>query len=509
MFERLKSGIRSMVTKESRSWPAILSLGYSGPQWMADNYLSFAKEGYIWNSDVYACINAGVKAFRGLDWGVYVHAGEGRERIEDGPLYDLLRQPNGRQSFSSLAGEWFGCMEISGNAYVEGVSVGNPGDVLKRPPSELFVLRPDRMRVVVGDAKVPIAGYQYQGGGVIVDYPAQMWRDPRLGSLRPRVPVMHSKYWHPVDDFYGLSPLRAAARNIDASNSAVSWNVGITQNAMRPSGVFSTPDTSLTAQQAEEYSNIIRQKFSGPANAGKPLVLGKGLTWSQLGLSAVDMAWLEGLEWNTTKICSVFGVPPEMIGDSAHRTYSNFMEARKSAYLENWLPKADMLCEDLNVWLAPLFWEAYGAEVFISYDKDAIEAIQEDRQLKWQNAKSGTGFLTVNEQRELLGYKPVPEGDIILVPVGSIPLEMAGAVQQHTIDTPPPQPIAPGVPPAKNPSAANTKPQPPKKPAKRPDPKGNRKKSVELLTSLPAPQTDDLLRQVAQARERIKALIEQ
>lgn len=168
MFERIKSMI-GMNTKESRAWPSILSLGLSGAQWMEENYHAYAREGYIQNADVYACISAGVRAFRGLDWGVYRHKGddEGRELIPDGPLAELLKQPNARQSFSAIAGEWFGNMEISGNAYIEGVTPGDPtSNIINRPPVELFVLRSDRVKVVVGDVRVPVAGYEYQAGKI-------------------------------------------------------------------------------------------------------------------------------------------------------------------------------------------------------------------------------------------------------------------------------------------------------------------------------------------------------
>lgn len=410
--------------KDSRSWPAILSTTYRGAQWMDANYIAYAKEGYCWNPDVYACVNATVRAFRGLKFGVYRTKGSGRDLVTKGPFSDLIAKPNARQAWSDLAGQWAGSLEITGNAYMEGVSLDGDKEIISRPPMELFILRPDRMFVVPGDAKIPIAGYEYRAGSVITPYKVQMWRSP--DGYRPRCPVMHSKYWHPLNDFYGLSPLSAASRNVDAFNSAIAWNVSLTQQSSRPSGTFTT-DAAMTTTQAEEWTNLIRQKFSGPGNAGRPMVLGGGFTWEQMGMSPLDMDWLKGLEWNTLKICAVYGIPPELIGDSSGRTYSNFQEARKAVYMEKWLPLADMFCADVNLWLAPMFSDAYGEEVFLGYDKDDIEAIQEDDAIKWQKAKEGAGFLQVNEQRAIVGLEPLPEGDVIMVPVGSIPLSVAGA----------------------------------------------------------------------------------
>jgi HK97 family phage portal protein len=429
-FEFLKSFLPTR-TKESRSWQAILSLGLTGPQWMAGNYEAYAREGYTWNSTVYACINKTTSALRGVKFGVYRQKGAGLVPVNKGPLSDLIKYPNPRQSFSSLVSEWAGSMEIAGNAYMEGVSAERNQELLTKPPKELYILRPDRMSVVPGTPEVPIAGYEYRAGSYVVTYPVQLWRNPKTGGMTPRGQICHSKYWNPTvegADWYGLSPMRVAARNVDAFNSAVAWNVTLTQNTARPSGIFTTDDTTLDSTQAAQYTDVIRQRFSGAAGAGRPMVLGKGLKWQQLGLTPADMDWLNGLQWNSRQICAIFGIPPQLISDEEAKTYANYEEANRAVWNQKWLGMLDMVCGDLNTWLAPLFWEAYGEVVVISYDKDSIEAIQEDRQLKWKNAKDGTGFLKINEQRALLGYEPLsPEegGETILVPTGMVPLHVS------------------------------------------------------------------------------------
>jgi hypothetical protein len=49
-------------------------------------------------------------------------------------------------------------------------------------------------------------------------------------------PVMQLKLWHPLDDWYGLSPLEAAAQGVDAHNAAGAWNKALLDNGARPSG---------------------------------------------------------------------------------------------------------------------------------------------------------------------------------------------------------------------------------------------------------------------------------
>src|SRR4051794_2496711 len=109
MFERLKQAFPFRL-KESRSWEAILSLGLRGPQWMAGNYASYAREGYVWNATAYSCITKTHNALRGVKFGAYRQKGSGQALVTKGPLAELIKHPNPRQPFSALAGEWAGSM---------------------------------------------------------------------------------------------------------------------------------------------------------------------------------------------------------------------------------------------------------------------------------------------------------------------------------------------------------------------------------------------------------------
>jgi phage portal protein BeeE len=432
----------AMRRKESRSWPSILSLGYAGPLWMPANYNSFAREGYLQNPDVYACIREYITGFTGFPWRLYQNQGEGKDPkvITTGPFFDLMQKPNARQSFAALAADWIGALLVSGNSYLEGVGQIDPTKPEPRIVTrinEINSLRSDRMFVIPGDARLPIAGFEYRAGAIYVPYPAQLFRDARYGGIRPRQSVLQTKLWNPIDDWYGLSPIQVAARNIDSSNSAVAWNVTLLQNFTRPSGIFST-EQALTKEQMDDYTDLIRQKFSSISGAGRPMVMGAGMDWKPLSLNPVEMDWLGGIELNTKKICNVFGVPLELLSEAA--TYANWEQARKAFYMESLLPAADLLCAELNYWLAPLF----GENQYVGYDRNEIEAIQADRKITWDIANSAT-FLTLDEKRKMCGFEPLKPGDTILVANTMVPYVVPAkgqapqlaAPQQQQIEAPP------------------------------------------------------------------------
>jgi phage portal protein BeeE len=444
----------AMRQKESRSWPSILSLGYAGPLWMPANYNAFAREGYLQNPDVYACVRQYTNGFTGFPWRLYQNTGPGSDPkvITTGPYYDLLQHPNARQSLAQLASDWIGFLLVSGNSYLEGVGQIDPTKPEPRLVSrinEINALRSDRMFVIPGDARMPIAGYEYRAGGVYVPYPAQLFRDPTLKAIRPRQSVLHTKLWNPIDDWYGLSPIQIASRNIDSGNAAIAWNVTLLQNFTRPSGVFTT-EAQLSKEQIDDYTDIIRQKFSSVSGAGRPMVLGAGYEWQQMGLNPVDMDWLQGIELNTKKICNVFGVPLELLSEAA--TYANWEQARKAFYMESLLPMADLFCAELNYWLSPLF----GEDQYVGYDRNEIEAIQADRQITWQIAQAAT-FLTNDEKRKMVGLQPLKPGDTLFVPNTMVPYVVPAKGKAPQLAAPPNRIAAPD---------DEDDEKPPKKPAK-------------------------------------------
>jgi len=228
------------------------------------------------------------------------------------------------------------------------------------------------------------------------------------------------KLFNPLDDWYGMSPIEAAARSIDQNNESRAWNVALLQNSARPPGALVTQN-ELQPDQFERLKEQIREQYMGARNAGRPLLLEGGLDWKEIGLTPAEMHWLEGLKLSAREIAIAFGVPPELIGDNANKTYSNYKEARQAFYTETVLPLMDSIKGELNNWLIPKFGDK---RIYIDYDRDEIEALQEDREAVWARALEAvkTGVITPNEARVMLGYDEVEGGDMLMMPASMMPL---------------------------------------------------------------------------------------
>src|SRR5690349_5318642 len=113
------------------------------------DYSAFAREGFMQNAIVYRCVRMVAEASASVPLLLY----EGDVEITEHALIDLMAHPSPDHTTADFLESWYGFLLVSGNAYVEAVS-------LSGALRELHVLRPDRMKVIPGPDGWPEA-YEY------------------------------------------------------------------------------------------------------------------------------------------------------------------------------------------------------------------------------------------------------------------------------------------------------------------------------------------------------------
>ncbi len=387
-------------TKESATAPLLVQFGVHQPRFTPRQYDRLAFEGYQKNVIAYRCINLISQSAAAVPFALY----KNKQRVDDHPLLTLLERPNPTQGGKELFEALFAFSLIAGNTYLEAVGPAASS------PRELWALRPDRMKVIPGVQGVPEA-YRYTVDGKWVDFPV----DPLTG----RASVLHIRHFHPLDDWYGMSPIEAAAVSIDQHNDAARWNASLLQTGGRPSGALvytpshpDAPDT-LTAEQRQALKYELERYYTGDANAGRPLVLEGGLEWKEMSLSPKDMDWLAGKDVSAREIALAFHVPSQLVGIAGSQTFANFEQARLALFDDAVLPLLDHVKDALNNWLVPQFSD----DLCLDYDIDKVEALALRRQQVWDRL-SAAAFLTPNEKRAALGYPSIAGGDNLLISGG-------------------------------------------------------------------------------------------
>ncbi len=381
MFNKLLASF-GYQRKESRAYSALIQLGLDMPVWTPRDYEQLTKAGYQLNSDVYACVNLIARSAKQIPWMVKTKE-EGTSVANNHPLLKLLQRPNERDTESDFKEAAIAYQLLSGNTYIE-----RSGGTENTAPVFLYAHRPDRMRVIKGTRRQIVAGYVYTAGATPVHF--QPWE------------ILHLRSFNPLDDFYGFSPIEAAAYLIDGSNEAAALYKKLLQKGYPPGAVM-VKGVDYSDEQVQQLKRGLKRS----SEAGEILLL-QDATWQEMGFKPVDASIFEGKRFTKRDIAAVFGVPSGMIGDTQVKTYANSREERRSLYTEAVIPALTKLRDGLNNFLSPLYGGA-----FIDFDKDSIDALAEDRDTQATRVKTlfEVNLIKRNEARAELKYDEVPEDE--------------------------------------------------------------------------------------------------
>jgi len=305
----------------------------------------------------------------------------------------VLRKPNRYQIIQKFLEQWIVSKLTHGNTYVlkqrdqRGVVVA------------LYVLDPQAVKPLVApDGAVyyqlgasELAGITPEGTAVAV----------------PASEVIHDlmvPLFHPL---IGVSPIYACGLvalqglNIQ-SNSSTFFASG-----SNPGGVLTAPGsiTDETARRLKEYWDTA---YSG-ANVGKVAVLGDGLKYEAMAMSAVEAQLIDQLKWTVETVCACYHVPVSLV-NSQPVPYAN-NEPLTQQYFSQCLQALIVALEsslDEGLGLTTVPDRTLGTEL------DIDDLIWMDAKARTDAAQEGVagGVLSPDEARQkYFGIGAVPGGD--------------------------------------------------------------------------------------------------
>ncbi|MEO0466398.1 MAG: phage portal protein [Pseudomonadota bacterium] len=353
----------------------------ASPRWGSKAPEALMRDGFQSNPIAYRCIRLVAEAAASVPL-----------RSGDPELASLLSRPQPELDGTSLLEALHIHLQITGNAYLEAVSLADD-----EPPGALFVLRPDRM--------TPVTGYN----GWIEGWTYEVGRTKRQiqRSDDGWLPLLHLKLFNPADDIMGYSPLAAARRALDLHSGGADWQKALIDNSARPSGalVYGRDGSRMTDEQFERLKTELDSQHTGHSNAGRPLLLEGGLDWKPMSLSPADMDFQDARNTAAREIALAFGVPPMLLGIPGDNTYSNYREANNAFWKTTVLPLAQRVAKALSNWLVPRFDLAAP----LTCDIEQVPALANERAEFWTLIDQ-TSFLSEEEKRALAGFAPIDGG---------------------------------------------------------------------------------------------------
>lgn len=343
--------------------------------------------------------------------------GGGREVHKNHPLTRLLRKPNRYQTSLQFLQNYLASKLWTGNVYVflirdergviQSMHVLDPNSVTPSVTEE-----GDVWYLVKASALNQLDGDQYI---------------PARNILHDRAVTL----FHPL---VGVSPLFSAAVSASVGNRIQGHADSFFKHMSRASGVLSAPGEipEPTAKRLEqEWAN----NYAG-TGFGKVAVLGAGLEWKPLTMTATDAQLIEQLRWTVEDVGRVYRVPAFMLGETKV-TYRN-SEQLSRMYFNGCLSYHIESMEQC-------FQEKFELtnEVSVEFDLAPLFRMETDLRYATHSKALTSGIKSINEVRAEEDLPPVKGGEEPRLQMQYVPLSMANqppAVAEAPAPKPAPTP---------------------------------------------------------------------
>lgn len=360
---------------------------------------------------VYACVRVIAESIASLPLHLYRYNEDGgKEKAIDHPLYFLLHnEPNPEMTAFSFFEVLLTHLLLWGNAYCQIIRNGK-GEVVA-----LYPLMADRMDVD-RDEKGHIY-YEYtmssddaptMKGSVVQLQPVDVLHIPGMG----------------FDGLVGYSPIAMAKNAIGISIACEEYGSKFFANGAAPSGVLEHPGTLKDPGRVRESWT---QTFGGSHNANKVAVLEEGMKYTPISISPNEAQFLETRKFQIDEIARIFRIPPHMIGDLEHATFSN-IEEMSLEYVQYTLgPWIARLEQSM---IRSLLSDAEKGTYFVKFNVDGLLRGNYQSRMQGYAVARQNGWMSANDIRQLENLDMIPDeegGNLYLINGSMTKLKDAGA----------------------------------------------------------------------------------
>jgi HK97 family phage portal protein len=308
-------------------------------------------------------------------------------------VQDLLAKPNPQWNYAALQYFVAASLAVANRCYLLRIR-GMNGETL-----ELWPINANEITTVYRGMTKVIDAFQWIGPGNQtrqIVFPV----DPDTGDCDILYVQRPALNW--VAD---QSPAAVAAAPAEVFTRILQRCADIVNNTSNITGVLST-DAELGQKAITDMKDRLNQYKTGGAESGSTLITASA-RWDMTRLSEDPSSALsvEIKDSLARDVCMTFGVPSQLVGLPGTDTYNNIALARVGFMTDCVLPGY------VNLYVAALNAALMDdVDASICPDIDGLPAMRTSRLQLVDTANKAT-MLSINEQRELLGYAPYDDPD--------------------------------------------------------------------------------------------------
>ena len=235
------------------------------------------------------------------------------------------------------------------------------------------------------------------------------------GITVPASEVIHDRMnpiFHPL---MGVSPLFAGGLSANLGLKILSDSLTFFSNGANPGGVLTAPG-AISDETAKRLQEKWTANYTGE-NAGRVAVMGDGLKYEPMRMTAVDAQTTEQSKRLDQYICSAFHMPAYLVGVGQAPSGKKPAELKQDYYDQclHVLIEEFELCMDDGL--------AYPAKYETWLDLDVLLRMDEATQVDTITKGIQGSLFTINNGRKRVGLPPLPGGDTVYMQQQDFPLQ--------------------------------------------------------------------------------------
>ena len=360
-------------------------------------------------STVYACVRVISETIASLPLGIYETVNDGNEKATDHPLYRLLHnEPNSEMTSFVFREVMLAHLLLYGNSYSQIIRSG------KNQVIGLYPLLPDHMDVD-RDSK----------GNLTYTYTTS---DGKTVSIKPR-DVLHIPGLG-FDGVMGYSPIALEKNAIGLGIASEEYGSKFFSNGARPSGILTHPNTVKNPKALRESWN---SAYGGSSNSNRVAILEEGMKFEPIAIPNNEAQFLETRKFQVDEICRIFRVPPHLVGNLEHATFSNIEHQSIDFAVHTIRPWLVRIEQAMN---RALLSDQEKGRFFVQFNIDGLMRGDYKSRMEGYAIGRQNGWLSANDIRALENQNPIPAdqgGDAYLVNGNMI--SISTAMKQQTEET--------------------------------------------------------------------------
>ena len=354
-----------------------------------------SEESALCNTAYWNAIKLISETFSSVPLDLFRRLPRGKSKAVDNPLFDLVhQQPNSEMTKLQFLEAQQAVILSWGNAYAEiewDMSVGRP--------VALWPLWPDRVKPT------------RQNGTLVYEVKVS----PDETRILPKWRMLHVPGFG-YNGIMGFSPVSLHRQGIGLGIAMETFGSTFFGNGAKPGGYLEHPG-KLSDEAHKRLKENWNNAQQGLTNAQRTAILEEGMKYTQLGIPPDDAQFLGSREFQVQEIARIFNVPPSMLADLSHGTFSNIEQLSLNFVTYTMRPWWERWEQSFN-------WKLLGPDerklFFFEFNAEGLLRGDSAARSEFYRTLFGIGTMSPNDIREKENMNPISGGDTYYVPLNMV-----------------------------------------------------------------------------------------